>query len=210
MQFILSISSTIIEDIKDAREVKSSLVGYYYCDFKDATKRDLRGLLSSLLIQLSDESVDCWDILHQLYTKCRDGSDQPSEASLTRCLKDMIELPGQLPVYVILDALDECSNATGSPSPRKKVLEFVKDLVGSKPSNLYVCITSRPEQDIQATLNPLTSTSCRVSLHEESGQMKDINNYIRAFVYSDEAMRRWRDADKELVINKLSERAGGM
>jgi hypothetical protein len=186
------------------------LVGYYYFDFKDATKRDLRGLLSSLLIQLSDESVNCWDILHQLYTKCRDGSDQPSSASLTRCLKDMIELPGQLPVYVILDALDECSNATGSPSPRKKVLEFVKDLVGSKPSNLYVCITSRPEQDIQATLNPLTPTSRHVSLHEESGQMKDINNYIRAFVYSDEAMRRWRDADKELVINKLSERAGGM
>jgi hypothetical protein len=210
IQLILSLSSTIIEHIKHVRETESVLIAFYYFDFKDIAKRDLRGLLSSLLMQLADDSVRCWDVLHQLYAKCRNGSDQPSDSALAQCLRNMLELPGQPPLYIILDALDECSNATGSPSPRKKVLDFVKDLVECQLPNLYVCITSRPEQDIQTTLNSLTPTSRRVSLHEESGQEKDINDYIRSFVSSDEAMRRWRDVDKELVINTLSERAGGM
>ena len=141
---------------------------------------------------------------------CHDGSDEPSEAALAQCLRDMLELPGRPPVYIALDALDECSNATGSPSPRKKVLDFVKNLVGCKPPNLHVCITSRPEQDVHAALGSLTPTSCRVSLHEEIGQMKDIHSYIRSFVHTDEAMGRWRAEDKEHVICTLSERAGGM
>ena len=114
-----------------------------------------------------------------------------------------------MPIFTVLDALDECPNTTGTPSARENVLDFVEDLVRSHP-NLFMCITSRPEQDIQAVLNSLTSVSFRVSLHEESGQREDINNYIRAFVRSDKAMRRWREKDRELVIRTLSERAGGM
>jgi len=209
-EFISLISSAIIEDIKPLRKAKSALIAYYYFDFNDATKRHLRGLLSSLLMQLCDHSFGCWDVLYQLYASCKDGSEQASEAALAGCLKNMLELPGQVPIYIIVDALDECPNTTDTPSPRQKVLDFVDDLIGRNHSSLYICITSRPEQDIQATLNPLTSTSRRVSLHEEVGQKEDINNYILSFVHSNKIMRRWRDEDKELVINTLSERAGGM
>jgi len=48
-----------------------------------------------------------------------------------------------------------------------------------------------------------------VSLHEEGGQREDINNYIRFFVQNTDPMRKWRDEDKELVINALSKRADG-
>jgi hypothetical protein len=122
----------------------------------------------------------------------------------------MVELPGQIPVFIIIDALDECPNTIGTPSAREEVLDFVEDLVGSNYSNLFLCITSRPEQDIQTVLNPLTSASHRVALHEESGQREDINNYIRHFVHTDRDMRRWREEDKAIVIDTLSARAGGM
>jgi hypothetical protein len=207
---MLSVSSSIIEAIKRMREFRSALIAYYYFDYKDVDKHDIRGLLSSLLIQLGDDSDKCWSVLSQLHEKCRDGSDQPSEDALAQCLKFMLDLPGQLPIYIVIDALDECPNNTGAPSSRKKVLCFTKDLIGRKHPNLYLCITSRPEQDIQSTLNPLTSTSRRVPLHEEDGQREDINKFIRAFVEKDESMERWRTADKELVINTLSERAHGM
>jgi hypothetical protein len=51
-----------------------------------------------------------------------------------------------------------------------------------------------------------------VSLHDQSGQRKDIADYVRSMVYSDseQIMRRWRMEDKELVIQTLSERADGM
>ncbi len=192
------------------REDGSALVAYHYFDFKDASKCDTRGLLASLLFQLGDDSDRCWDVLHQLYTKCRDGSEQPSDSALVECLKAMLESPGQVPIFVILDALDECPSTTGTPSAREKVLNFVEDLVGSNPPKLFICITSRPEQDIQSVLNPLTSVGRCVSLHEERGQREDINYYVRSFVHGDRTMRRWREEDKELVINTLSEQADGM
>ena len=209
-KFILLVSSAIIEDIKNTREATSVLIAYYYFDFKDASKRDLHGLLTSLLFQLGDDSDRCWDVLHELYAICRNGSEQPSDAALARCLQTMLELPGLLPVFIIMDALDECPNNTGTPSAREEVLNFVEELIGSNHSNLFVCTTSRPEQDIQAVLIPMTSVSHRVSLHEEGGQREDINSYVRSFVHKDRAMRRWREEDKELVITTLSERAGGM
>jgi hypothetical protein len=186
------------------------LIAYYYFDFKDVDKRDVRGLLSSLLMQLADGSDRCRHALSELYTTCGKGSEQPSEDALAQCTNEMLELPGQVPVYIIVDALDKCPNNTGSPSPRKNDLGFMGDLVGWKHANLYLCITSRPEQDIQSTLNPLTPTSRRVSLHQEGGQREDIYNYIRSFVHTDESMRRWMEEDKELVINTLTERAQGM
>jgi hypothetical protein len=203
-------SSAIIEEIKRIRKSRSVLLAYYYFDFKDAAKRDVRGLLTSVLLQLVDNSDHCWNLLSQLYKTCCDGSEQPSEAALTRCLKSMLDLPGQIPTYIVIDALDECPDNTGTPSARERVLNFVGDLVQSEHSNLFICITSRPEQDINTALNPLTPPSRRVSLHEEGGQMEDINSFVRSFVMNDRTMRRWRAEDKDLVIRVLSERAQGM
>jgi hypothetical protein len=192
------------------QDVGSAIMAYYYFDFKDVEKRDIRGLLSSLLTQLSDHSDRCWDILSKLYTKCQDRSTQPSDAALAQCLQDMVELPGNVPIYIIVDALDECPNTTGTPSAREKVFKFLRDLLGTSNSNLHTCITSRPEQDIQDTLSSLASGSRCVSLHQEGGQREDIMYYIRSFVYNDPQMRRWKTDDKEIVISTLSERAQGM
>jgi hypothetical protein len=193
------------------QEVRPALMAYYYFDFKDASKRGLHGLLASILFQLGDGSNSCRDVLHKLYIiSCRDGSEQPSDAALVGCLKSMLELPGQLPIFLIIDALDECPSTTGTPSPREELLDFLEDLAGSRHSKLFICVTSRPEQDIQTVLSPLTSTSFQVSLHEEGGQRDDIKNYVEFFVHKDRTMRRWREEDRNLVITTLNGRAGGM
>jgi hypothetical protein len=210
MQFMLLVSSAIIEDIKHLQEEMSALIAYYYFDFKDDSKRHVRGLLASLLLQLGSDSDPCRDVLDQLYDTCRKGSEQPSDAALAKSLETMIELPGQLPIFIIMDALDECPITTGTPSAREGVLRFVDNLVQSSHPNLSLCVTSRPEQDIQTVLYPLTIASDRVTLHEETGHREDISLYIRSFVVTDPTMRRWRQEDKELVIDVLSERASGM
>ncbi|KAF8476374.1 hypothetical protein DFH94DRAFT_804471 [Russula ochroleuca] len=135
---------------------------------------------------------------------------QPTDDTLTQSLKEMLTLPDQHPVYLIMDALDECSNISGIPSPRDQVLQLVKELVNLHVPHLHICVTSRPEVDIQDVLNPLSYR--RVSLHDQSGQKKDIEDYIKSIVYSDSEpiMRRWRKEDKDLVIETLSEQADGM
>jgi hypothetical protein len=94
------------------------------------------------------------------------------------------------------------------PSPRERILMLLEDLIDSELPNLRICVTSRPEIDIKFALEPLTFRS--VSLHDESGQRIDISDYIRSVVNTDPKMRRWKAADKELVIEVLIKKSDGM
>jgi len=136
------------------------------------------------------------------------GLQQPSDDALSRCLKDLIKIPGQSPVYLVVDALDECPNTSAIPSPREKILRLVEELVDSGLPNLHICVTSRPEPDIKSVLDPLAFRS--VSLHDEGGQMGDIGYYIKSVVNTDSIMRRWKAEHKQLVIDVLTKNANGM
>ncbi|KAI0268979.1 ankyrin repeat-containing domain protein [Russula aff. rugulosa BPL654] len=204
----LMISSGIIEDIKSLQETGSAYLAYFYCDFRDKDKQSRRNLVFSILWQLAVQSDLCCDYLSRLYSEHDRGKRKPSDGTLSRCLKEMLLLPTQGSIYVIIDALDECPNTSGMPIPREEVLDFVQDLVNLHLPNLHLCVTSRPEIDIRTTIEPLTSRC--VSLHNQSGQTKDIVDYISSIVYSDRMIQRWRDEEKILVINTLSERANGM
>jgi hypothetical protein len=204
------ISSTVIQDIEAMCKAGNASMAYFYFDFRDANKQRLQDLVHSLLIQLSACSASHCDILSNLYCAHDKGKSQPSNSDLVECLKRMLTLPNQLPTYLIMDALDESPNTPGIPSPRERVLHLVKELVGLGVPDLHICVTSRPEIDIRNVLEPLTS--CRVSIHDQSGQKEDIRDYVRSVVYSDseQIMKRWRTEDKELAIKMLSERADGM
>ena len=185
----------------------ASLAMFYY-DFREDGKKDLRGLLSSTLFQLCDQSDFYYDILASFYSTHRDGAQSPSDDELIRCLHDVLSLPGQAPVYLIVDALDECPNTSSLSSPRLEVLTLFENLVNSQLPNLRICVTSRPEIDIKPILEPLTFRS--VSLHDEWGQKEDIENYIKSVVNTNRNMRRWTPEHRRLVTDVLTERADGM
>jgi len=121
----------------------------------------------------------------------------------------MLSVSDRRPIYLIMDALDECPDTSEVPSPRNRILQLLEELADLQVPNLRICVTSRSEYDIQDLLEPLTSR--RVSLHDQSGQKQDIADYVRSVVYSKSEliMRRWRREDKEFVIETLSELADG-
>ena len=202
------LSSAVIQDIIASYNHGTASIAYFYFDFRDTNKQSLQNLLPSFLMQLSAQSDPCHDLLSHLYYAHDRGEQKPSDRAMIECLKEMLTAPTLGPTYLIMDALDECLNTSGIPSPREEVLEFVVELVCLHFSNLHICVTSRPEIDIQAALETLTLHP--MSLHDESGQRKDIIDYITSVVQSDRRMRRWRREDKELVIKTLSEKADGM
>ena len=183
-------------------------MAYYYFDFRDVKKQDCYGLLSSLVSQLSAKSDTCSNVLYKLYLDNSRGMQKPDIDALKECLADMVSLPGQGQIYMIVDALDECPNSTGTPSAREEVLEFVKEIVNLKLSNVNLCVASRPEMDIRLVLEPLTTL--KISLHDEIGQKGDIVEYLKSVVHSDRSMRSWKEEDKQLVIDTLSDRVNGM
>jgi hypothetical protein len=207
---MLMTRSAIIQDIKDSdmRTTGLTTMAYYYFDFRVGEKQDRCGLLFSLLFQLSAKSDSCSDILSRLYSNHADGAGKPTTSMLTKCLKEMLSLLGQGQIYIIIDALDECPDVSGTPSAREDVLELFEELVGLKLSNLHLCVASRPEIDIRKALEPLNPL--QISLHDESGQKDDIIKYITFVVYSDRKIRIWKDEDKKLVVEVLSEKADGM
>jgi hypothetical protein len=201
-------SSSIIEEINGLCDMGLASIAYFYCDFRDPKKQDASGLLSSLIIQLAAKSDPCCNILSDLYSNCDAGSRQPGDDVLLDCLEKMLNVEGLPTIYIIIDGLDECPGVSGLSPPREQVLELIEKLVGFHLPNVRICGTSRPEADIQASLAPLASHT--VTLHEEYGQKKDICDYVRYIVNSDRCMRRWKVEDKEMVVNSLSRRGGGM
>ena len=185
-------------------------MAYFYCDFRDEDKQSCHNLVLSIISQLFAQSDLFYDTLSRIYLAHNEGAEKPSDETLIKCLTEMVSLQVQGPTYLVVDALDECPNNSGLPTARKEVLDLVNDLVGLRLPNLHICVTvtSRPEIDIQTTLEPLT-TLC-VSLHNQTGQKEDIVDYVSSVVNSDRNMRRWREEDRKLVINMLSERADGM
>jgi hypothetical protein len=203
-----SLSSGIIQDIVVHREAGLAITAYFYCDFCDEDKQNCRKLVLSLISQLCAQSDICWGSLFRIYSAHDDGAQKPSDETLINCLTEMVSLPIQGPIYLIVDALDECPNDSGLPTAREEVLDLINDLVALRLPNLHICVTSRPEIDIQTALEPLTMLC--VSLHNQTGQKEDIVDYVSLVVYSDKKMRRWREEDRKLVIDTLSERADGM
>ena len=204
------VSSTIIEDIRAMRRVGLASLASFYCDFREDRKKELRGLLSSFLAQLCHQSDSYFDILFKFYSKYDMGSRPPSDDALTRCLKDLLNLPGLPPVYLIVDALDECPNSSvvRSESPRAKVLSFIDGLVTAQILNLRVCVTSRAERDIGDVLGPLRFRS--VSLHDESGQKRDIEDYIKSVVSTRPKNGKWEEEHEKLAIDVLIKKSSGV
>jgi hypothetical protein len=83
---------------------------------------------------------------------------------VTKCIKNVLTLSDQRPIYLVMDALDESPNTSGILSARERVLHFLKELVDLGLLNLHICFTSRPEIDIRSVIEPLTSL--QVSLHD--------------------------------------------
>ena len=189
-------------------EVGLATMAYYYFDFRDVKKQDCFGLLSSLISQLAAESDSCYDILSKLYSDNTRGLRKPDIDALKECATDMLSLPGQAPIYIIIDALDESPNYPGNSSARKEVLKLIEELVKSELPNLHLCVASRPEIDVRIVLDPLTSL--QLSLHDESGHQEDIIAYIESVVRSDRRMRNWRQEDQTLTIDTLTRKADGM
>ena len=190
------------------RKAGLASLAFFYCDFREDQKKELRGLLSSFLVQLYHQSDSYSDILSQFYSEHDKGSRPPSDDALAGCLKDLLNLRGLAPVYLIVDALDECPNPSVVRSPRAEVLSLMEELVRTRIPNPRICLTSRPEFDIKDVLDALIFRS--VSLHNETGKKRDIEDYIKAVINTRPKKGRWKEEHRDLAIDVLMEKLNGM
>jgi hypothetical protein len=119
-------------------------MAYYYFDFRDVKKQDCYGLLSSLVSQFSADSDACYNILSKLYSDHIRGTRKPDIDALKECMTDMLNLPGQGPIYIIVDGLDECPNFRGGRPPAGRSWTSSKNmLVRNFGMYIYVWLVGR-------------------------------------------------------------------
>ena len=192
-------SSTIIHHL--CGEVKKPHTGvcYFYCDFRDPEKQKSKTLVCSLISQLCCSLGEIPSSLKSAYAKY-DRSSQPTFQDLIAAFEGLLE--DFLQVYVVLDALDECSS-----SEWPQISKFLVAITGDECKNLHFLCTSRQEQYVEQTLKSLDIT--RMYLHGQNVD-KDIVSYVRQIVKERDCFKRWGEARTEAIILQLAEKAHGM
>src|SRR5262245_999945 len=106
-------------------------------------------------------------------------------------------------VYVILNALDECTK-------RVELMDILKTIVEWQLLNLHRLVTSQKERDIESSLDDFVDDQNRVCLQSELVD-KDIQRYVRQMLSNDKRLQKWKDAAiMEKIEATLTEGAKGM
>ncbi|KAI0889747.1 uncharacterized protein GGS22DRAFT_194104 [Annulohypoxylon maeteangense] len=191
------LSSTIIEDLENAKGYASKLL-YFYFDFNDSAKQTFQHMLCSLIIQLYRKENSVRHHLDSLYNRQNKHDRRLSIESLRTTFKKMVCESGEL--FIVLDALDEC----GTPDYPKGGLLGWSSSIGALEKNIHLLVTSRIEHGIKSVIKkwpfPKDTVTLRCSFIHD-----DISRYIEARLQGPEFWdwpRGVQESTKIILVNK--------
>jgi hypothetical protein len=178
------LSSTIIQNVVQTCQDRTSSTAYFYFDFNDGAQRRHDKLVRSLVLQLSGQDLEGQRKLEQLYSSCKHGQQQPTEGALVTILAEL--LANRNNVYILIDAIDECQ-------PRDQLMEFIQTMMDWGSKSLHLLVTSRKERDIMDALECLVTNEICVETAEVNA---DIQVHIRERLQNDLKLRKWPHRSK--------------
>jgi len=197
------LSSTIIQTLLDFRQQDiGKAVAYFYFDFTNPEKQNPELMVSSLISQLSRQSVKFPAVLEATFASYGKGEGPPPLHITLEVLRQIILVFPQ--TYLVLDALDECAD-------RKRLLATLRSIAAWKIETLHLLVTSRKEKDIVDSLERFVDYSAMVCLQSELVD-PDIQTYVRQRLSDDQKLEKWRKDDKtrEEIEITLSNGSHGM
>lgn len=170
----------------------SSAVVYFYFDFRNSEQQHTGVMLCSLLGQVANQLTVVPEEICGLWEKYKGKKARPSPRILTLVVREYFNK-----VYIILDALDECSE-------RQELLPILHQLMDRKCVSLF--LTSRSEHDIRKSFSELSIYSTAI---ESADVTFDVELFVNRQIEAIEALRDLGvDLQKE-TIQRLVERGQG-
>ncbi|CUS12935.1 unnamed protein product, partial [Tuber aestivum] len=198
------LSATAIEDVKRLCDTNDDYgLAYFYFTFSDSEKQKLENMLLSLIGQLPKRPSDRG--LPAAVVDLYNSTKAIGKLADTRALKDLLSqiVKGFKKTFIILDALDEFPKGT-----RESLLSWISELtVDHKAGPLSILLTSRPEADIAASLEPLSAFS--VSLQSKTVD-PDIRTYVHKSLVGKGGFKRFTEEIKDEIEHTLVTRSQGM
>ena len=193
------LSSTVIHDLSKVEPGGSkNICLYFYFDFQVGQKQTFESCLCSLLVQLISRAPKALVSLKQLIAANDNGRSTPSRGSLLEALHQAVVDVSV--VYLVLDALDECSN-------RSILLQGLQECHRWGLPSLHILTTSRKETDIEDQMIKLAA--CQVCV-EESVIDSDIRSFVQEQIQKDSKFSIWPSEIRAEIQKALLEGANGM
>ncbi|RKK66726.1 hypothetical protein BFJ69_g15146 [Fusarium oxysporum] len=190
------LSTTILDHLM---QIDTHTTLAFFFDFNDARKQKLEDLLRSLVVQLYHTGNKAVKRLDNLFTSHDNGQRQPDTNALSACVDTMIQTAGK--VFIIIDALDECT-------AREELLQWLKH-VASRKAQLIV--TSRPEVEFQSAIPRSFSKRNCVQL-DKNVVNGDLRSYVEATLEQkpDFVDKKLSPSLLEEIRDKIRDGADGM
>lgn len=197
------LSSTIIEHLlQHCCNGPGMVTAYFYFDFKDTQKQRPELMLRSLLWQLLQRSVTTQRDLETLFSSCENGVRQLLQHELLEAVRQIMQEFAH--VYIILDALDECTQ-------RPELMDVLEIVGGWELQNLHLLMTSRKERDIESSLESYVDEEDTICLQSDVVD-KDIQRYVQYRLSEDKSLVKWHKdaAIRQEIETTLMRGACGM
>ncbi|KAH7109984.1 hypothetical protein EDB81DRAFT_832722 [Dactylonectria macrodidyma] len=192
--------SAVIEHIRQTMTVNSA-VAYYYFRFDDDRTMSVSNLLGSIIVQLcvidAATALPLLEKTYQSQPSCH-GS-RPSLSILTITLKELLKLH-QREVYLVVDALDECSNYA-------ELENWLVDVKSWRFDWVHMLVTSRRVPHVE---NSLENLGCRQLAVQNSSVDADISIFLSSTLSNEKGFRRIPPQLRNEVQQKLVQGAHGM
>ena len=183
-------------------EYDDTCIAYYFFDFKDAAKQDVKGFLASLLTQVVGAFRFLPKPLLELFQRHSlrnpERPTPPAIDELKRALVGVLSI--QLTTFIVVDALDECKQSG-------LLLDTLGAIFDQTGSNCRFLLTSRAENDIQRSFQKQNIKSLQI---RSSNVDQDVAIYVSTVLETDDRLRAYRKEIKELIAATLKDGAKGM
>lgn len=172
---------------------------YFYCYFGEKDRQTLLDITKSLLKQLS---ARCEGLDPQVVSAFSDDTSLTTESSETLFSAALSRFEK---VFIVLDALDECSN-----EERRSIIKLLNRQMQLRGCCIKIFLTSRPEIDLRHLLQ--SNLNHHINADDTT---KDITPFVTATVESHIADGKLLGGNvtpmlKAYVIKTINENADGM
>ena len=171
-------------------------IAYIYCNYKRHTEQTLHQLMASLLKQLVQQQPNLSEYVSNLYSGHNAKRTNPSVDELCKAIRSIA--CGLARVFIIVDALDECTNVGKT---RSKLLQELLRL--QTQQNICCFATSRFIPDITAEFRGVASLEIRATDGDIQAYLEDRMSEMPACVSRNRALQ-------ESIQAEIVKSAGGM
>ncbi|KAI9147007.1 Vegetative incompatibility protein [Paramyrothecium foliicola] len=162
----------IIEELQKDRP-RGSLLSYFFCQATDSRINNAAAVLRGLLYLLVCQQPSLVSHIRKRHDHAGRSlfEDVNAWMALTEIFTDMLQDPHLSPAYLIVDALDECTDGL------QKLLEFIADQSSATPRVKWL-ISSRNLEEIEGGLHG-AENSTKLSLELNAGS---VSKAVRTFI----------------------------